>query len=86
VDPRNFRSSRKTAEGTQEQLLDKVSNSGVPVYCIGLLSEDDPHRVGAARLALRQLAEASGGLDYDPKDLVEVESISSGIADEVRRR
>jgi hypothetical protein len=71
---------------TQEQLLDKIRKSGVPVYCIGLLSEDDPHRVGAARHALRQLAEASGGLDYYPKDLAEVESISSGIADEVRRR
>jgi hypothetical protein len=71
---------------TQEQLLDNIRNSGVPVYCIGLLSEDDPRRVGAARVALRQLAEVSGGLDYYPKDLAEVESISSGIANEVRRR
>ena len=71
---------------TQEQLLDKIRNSGVPVYCIGLLSEDDPHRVGAARVALRQLAEVSGGLDYYPTDLAEVESISSRIANDARRR
>ena len=70
---------------TQEQLLDKVSRSGIPVYCVGLLSEDNPRRVEAARLALGQLAEASGGMDYYPHDLAEVESISSGIANEVRR-
>src|SRR2546427_3717520 len=36
----------------------------VRVYCIGLLNEDDPGQAGAARLALGQLAEASGGLVY----------------------
>ena len=70
---------------TQEQLLSKVKNSGVRVYCIGLLSEDDPHHARAARLALRQLAEASGGLAYYPKDLAEVERISAEIANEVRK-
>jgi Ca-activated chloride channel family protein len=71
---------------TQEQLLGKVRNSEVRVYSIGLLSEDDPGQARAARLALRQLAEASGGLDYYPKDLAEVESISPEIANEVRKR
>jgi Mg-chelatase subunit ChlD len=71
---------------TQEQLLGTVKNSGVPVYCIGLLNEDDPSQAGAARLALRQLAKASGGLDYYPKDLAEVESISLEIANEVRKQ
>ena len=46
---------------TQEQLLGKVKNSGVPVYCIGLLNEVTL-TPGAARLALGQLAEVSGGL------------------------
>ena len=71
---------------TQEQLLATIKNSGVPVYCIGLLNEDDPGQAGTARLALGQLAEASGGLDYYPKDLAEVESISSEIAHEVRKQ
>jgi len=71
---------------TQEQLLGKVENSGVRVYCIGLLNEDDPAQAGAARLALGQLAEASGGLDYYPKDLAEVESISPEIAQRARKQ
>jgi Ca-activated chloride channel homolog len=57
----------------------------VPVYCIGLLNEDDPIEAAAARLALGQLAKASGGLDYYPKDLAEVESISPEIAHALRK-
>jgi Mg-chelatase subunit ChlD len=68
---------------TQEQLLGKVKNSGVRVYSLGLLSGD---ALGGARLALRQLAEASGGLDYYAEDLAEVESISLEIASELRKQ
>ena len=71
---------------TQEQLLAKVNSSGVRVYCIGLLNEDDPGQAGAARLALGQLAEASGGRVYYPKELADVESIASEIANEVREQ
>jgi VWFA-related protein len=70
---------------TQEQLLREVGNSGVPVYCIGFLGDDEPGRAGTARLALGQLAEASGGVAYYPNDLAEVESISAEIANRLRR-
>jgi GWxTD domain-containing protein len=70
---------------TQEQLLGKIKNSGVRIYCIGLLSEDDRREAKAARRTLGQLAEASGGLAYYPKDLAEVERISAEIAIEVRK-
>jgi len=68
---------------TQEQLVGKVKNSGVRVYSIGLLNEADPGH-DAARLALEQLAEASGGRAYYPKDLAELGSISQEIANGVR--
>ncbi len=71
---------------TQEELLGKVKDSGVPVYCIGLLSESYPPRQEAARLALGQLAEASGGQAFYPKGLAEVENISHQIANEVGKR
>ena len=71
---------------TQEQLLSKLRNSGVRVYCIGLVGEDEPRRAGTARAALGQLAEASGGLGYYPKDLAEVESIAPEIVHELRKR
>jgi beta-lactamase regulating signal transducer with metallopeptidase domain len=71
---------------TQEQLLGVVRNSGVRVYCIGLLNGDDPRGAASARLALGQIAEASGGLVYYPGDLAEVESLSPEIANEVRKQ
>jgi Mg-chelatase subunit ChlD len=71
---------------TQEQLLGRVKDSGVRVYCIGLLNEDDPSQASAARLALGQLAEASGGRDYYPKDLADLESIVPEIVHEVQKQ
>jgi beta-lactamase regulating signal transducer with metallopeptidase domain/Mg-chelatase subunit ChlD len=71
---------------TQEQLLGKVKKSGVLIYCIGSPNEADLGQAGAARRALGQLAEVSGGVNYYPKDLADVESISGGILDEVRKR
>ncbi|HWB96146.1 MAG TPA: VWA domain-containing protein [Bryobacteraceae bacterium] len=66
---------------TQEQLLGKLKNSSIRIYSIGLPGEDD-----AGRFALRQLVQASGGRDYYPKDLAQVESISSEIANKMRTR
>ncbi len=71
---------------TQQQLLEKVKSSRVPVYGIGLLSESDPQRQDAARLALGELADASGGLALYPKNATEIESISRQIANEAGKR
>jgi beta-lactamase regulating signal transducer with metallopeptidase domain/Mg-chelatase subunit ChlD len=71
---------------TQEQLLGEIRKSGVRVYGIGLVSEDEFGRAETARLALGQLAEASGGKDYYPKDVAEVESMSPEIANAVRKQ
>ena len=72
---------------TQEELLGEVKDSGVRVYCIGLLGQHvHTGQAEAAKLALGQLAEASGGLAYYPKNLAEVQSISREIANEVRKQ
>ena len=71
---------------SHEELLDKVNGSGVLIYCIGLLSENDSQRQDAARLALGELADASGGLALYPKNVAEAESISRQIANEARKR
>lgn len=69
---------------TQEELLREVERSGVRIYSIGLLSADS-RSAEAARAALAQLAEASGGLDFYPRDLAELDSTSHEIANEVRK-
>jgi VWFA-related protein len=71
---------------TLEQLLRKVRDSGVLVYSIGLLSEEEPREARAAKRALSGLAETSAAGAYYPKDLAEVERITPEIAHEIRNQ
>ena len=71
---------------TQEQLLRKAQQSDVLIYCIGLLSDEEPHDARAAKRALKELAEASGGQEYYPKDVAEVDKIMPEVAHDVRNQ
>src|SRR5579871_4413875 len=73
-----------TSEITLEQLVRKAQQSEVLIYCIGLLSEEEPHEARSAKRALKELAEASGGQDYYPKDVTEVAKITPQVAAEIR--
>ena len=75
-----------SGETTLEQLLRQVRDSGVLVYSIGLLSEEEAREARAAKRALNSLAETSGGFAYYPKDLAEVERITPEIAHEIRNQ
>ncbi len=75
-----------TSNETLEQLVRKAHQSDVLIYCIGLLSEEEPREARAAKRALNDLATASGGLSYYPKSLSEVESITPQIAHEIRNQ
>ena len=75
-----------TSNETLEQLVRKARQSEVLIYCIGLLNDEEPREGRAAKRALKALAEASGGLDYYPKSLSEVESITPQIAHEIRNQ
>jgi Ca-activated chloride channel homolog len=65
-----------STETTLEQLVYKAQRSEVLIYSIGILDREEPREARAAKRALKALAEASGGLDYYPKDLAEVEAIT----------
>jgi len=75
-----------SSDETLENLVRKAQRSEVLIYAIGLLSEEEPREARAARRALKALAEASGGLDYYPKDLAEVEKITPEVAKEIRNQ
>ena len=75
-----------SAETSLEQLLRKVRESGVLVYSIGLLSEEEAREARAAKRALNALAETSAGASYYPKDLTEVEKLTPEIAREIRNQ
>jgi Ca-activated chloride channel homolog len=75
-----------TSNETLEQLVRKARQSEVLIYAIGLLSEEEPREAGKARRALKALAEASGGMDFYPKDLAEVDRITPQVAHEIRNQ
>src|SRR5437667_12710467 len=73
-------------ETSLEQLVRQAQRSEVLIYSIGLLSAEEPQDARAAKRALKALAEASGGLDYYPKDVAEVEQLMPEIALEIRNQ
>ena len=69
-----------------EQLLRKAHDSEVLIYAIGLLNEEQAGDARAAKRALKALTEASGGLDYYPKTLSDVQEITPNVAQELRNQ
>lgn len=71
---------------TLAQLLREAHNSDVLIYSIGLLSEEDGREARSAKRALKALAEASGGLDYYPESLSDIQEITPRVAHEIRNQ
>ena len=69
-----------------EDLVKKAQQSEVLIYSIGILSDEEPREAKKAKRALHDLALASGGMDYYPKDLEEVERTTPEVAHEIRNQ
>jgi len=69
-----------------EQVLRKSQNSGVLVYAIGMLNEEEARDARAAKKALKALTEASGGMDYYANSLSDVAEITPRVAHEIRNQ
>lgn len=72
--------------GTLEQLIRKTQAADVQVYTIGLLNEEEPRRAINARRALKEIAEASGGLAYYPNDTAELGRLSPLVAQVIQNQ
>lgn len=75
-----------TSNQSLEDLVRKAQQSDVVIYSIGILSEEEPREAKKAKRALHELALASGGVDYYPKDLAEIDRITPEIAHEIRNQ
>jgi len=71
---------------TLDQLLRQSQNSEVLIYAIGLLNEEEAGEAKSAKKALKALTEASGGLDYYPKSISDVQEITPRVAHEIRNQ
>ena len=75
-----------TSNMNLEDIVRKAQQSDVLVYSIGLLSEEEPREAKRAKRAMHDLALASGGMDYYPKDLDEIDRIVPDVAREIRNQ
>jgi VWFA-related protein len=70
----------------QEKLIKAAQQSGVLVYAVGLLEEEDRFDAIRARRELTALAEATGGEVYFPKQVSDVEPIAHVVAHDIRNQ
>jgi Ca-activated chloride channel homolog len=69
-----------------ENLLRQAHNSEVLIYSVGLLNEEEAGEARSAKRALKALSEASGGLEYYPKSLSDIQEITPRVAHEIRNQ
>lgn len=74
------------SSGTLEKLIDKCRDSGVLIYSIGLLNEEEKREAHKAKRALDAISKESGGLVFYPKDATEVDRIALQVAQDIRNQ
>jgi Ca-activated chloride channel homolog len=70
----------------QDKLIKAAQQSGVLIYAVGLLEEEDKADAGKAKRDLTELAETTGGEVYFPKDVSEVDPIAHTVAHDIRNQ
>ena len=71
---------------TLENLVKASQQSGVLIYSVGLLSEEERREAKRAEHALNDLAIATGGEAFFPKDVGEVDRIAKQVAHDIRNQ
>src|SRR5207302_7059617 len=69
-----------------ENLVKASQQSEILIYGIGLLSEEERREAKRAERALNELAVATGGETFFPKDVTEVERIAHLVARDIRNQ
>ncbi len=69
-----------------EALVKVAQQSGVLIYAVGLLSEEDRRDATKAKRELTSLTEATGGEAFFPKELADVDHIAQEVAHDIRNQ
>jgi Ca-activated chloride channel homolog len=69
-----------------ESVIRAAQQNEVLIYSVGLLSDETPREAEKAKSALDALAQATGGQNYYPKDVSEIDRIAPQIAHEIRNQ
>lgn len=69
-----------------ENLVKTSQDSGVLIYTVGLLSEEERREAKRAKRAMEALSEATGGEAYFPKEVTDVDRIAHQVAHNIRNQ
>jgi VWFA-related protein len=69
-----------------DTLMRNAHQSEVLIYGVGLLNEEEHREAARAKKALEQLAEATGGSTFFPKETAEVGHIAHQVAEDIRNQ
>ena len=69
-----------------DAILKNAHKSDVLIYGVGLLNEEEHREASRARKALNDLAEATGGKTFFPKEVSEVDAIARQVARDLRNQ
>jgi VWFA-related protein len=67
-----------------EKVVGRANQTETLVYAIGLFTEEEKREATKARRALNEMASATGGLAFYPKDVSEVQALALEIARDIR--
>lgn len=68
------------------ELIQKAQSNGVAIYSLGLLSDDRSEQRGIAERTLTALAQGTGGLDFYPRDLAQIDRAVEQLERQIRDR
>jgi Ca-activated chloride channel family protein len=69
-----------------EKTVHEIQQTDVVIYTIGLLGQESKKTAKRARKALKEIAEASGGLAFFPENVADVHSICEDVAHDIRNQ
>src|SRR5215475_2135350 len=69
-----------------EKTIREVQKTDTVIYTIGLLSEEKGKAKTKAKKALKEIADASGGLAYFPENVEDVHNICDQVAHDIRNQ
>jgi Ca-activated chloride channel homolog len=75
-----------TSRNSLEKTIREIQKTDTVIYTIGLLSEEKGKTKAKAKKALKEIADASGGLAYFPENVEDVHNICGQVAHDIRNQ
>src|SRR5215470_6347053 len=74
------------SRNTLDKTIREIQKSNVVIYAIGLFSDEDKKNRKKATRALKEIADASGGVAYFPENVADVHAICEQVAKDIRNQ